>query len=105
MKIDRNREKLGGKVAPMPQMASICPEQDWEAADLTHTDQRRTEQQAVKEGVNDPNMSAQLATSKQVPVPPADAPAFQPTSGVEYSGAKIVGDMVTGSNPPSAAVP
>jgi len=99
MTIDRNREKLGGKVAPMPQITPLFPEHDWEASDLTHTDQRRTEQQAIKQGVNDPGIHAQLMATKQLPSPPANAPAFQPTSAEEYSGAKIVGDMVTGKDP------
>lgn len=90
MKPDRNRAKLGGAVAPMQQSPLVFPQQDWEAADLTHTDARRTEQQAVKEAVNDPNISNQLAARKQVPSPASSAPQFQPSRGTE------VGNMVTG---------
>lgn len=104
MATDRNRAKLRGNVAPqwpagvsgpiVPEM----PHHDWESTDLVSTSSIRAEQQAIKEGVNVPSMREQLAAGngRQTPNPDANAAVFQPTSGVEYSGAKIVGDLVAG---------
>src|SRR5436190_14107241 len=83
MKIDQNRAKLGGKVMPqfIPEAPPEFPEHDWEATDLVSTSRLRTEQQAIKEGVNDPSIRDQLSpvAGRQVPNPGADAPEFRPT--------------------------
>lgn len=85
MTIDRNRAKLGGKVAPewpagVPPMVPEFPVHDWEATDLVSTSRVRTEQQKIKEGVNDPSIREQLSpvSGRQIPQPPASAAEFQP---------------------------
>lgn len=104
MATDRNRAKLRGNVAPQwpagaGPIAPVMPHQDWETTDLVSTSRIRAEQQALKEGVNDPSMREQLAAGngRQTANPDANAAVFQPTSSVEYSGAKLVGDLVTGA--------
>lgn len=77
---DQNRAKLGGKV--MPEMSYVMPGEvnyDWQATDRVSTDTMRTDQQAIKEGVNDPVLQRLVVTQKQVPDPDANAPAFQPS--------------------------
>lgn len=85
MAIDRNRAKLGGKVVPewpavTGPMVPEFPPHDWEATDLVSTSRIRTEQQAIKEGVNDPSIREQLSpvSGRQIPNPSANAEQFQP---------------------------
>lgn len=80
MATDQNRAKLRGKVhpEPTPQIVPMFPEHDWEATSLVSTSKIRTEQQAIKEGVNDPTLRGLLARTPQGAKPSADAPEFQP---------------------------
>src|SRR6266516_981125 len=82
MKTDQNRAKLRGNVAPQvaPVMVPEFPMHDWEATDLVRTSSIRTEQQAIKEGVNDPTIAEHLSSTRgrQVPSPDANAAVFQP---------------------------
>ncbi len=92
MKTDQNRAKLRGKVMPQPtpMVDPMFPEHDWEATDLVSTSRIRTEQQAIKEGVNDPSMQETVGARPQDAGKTADSPAYQPTN------AKVCSDMVTG---------
>lgn len=100
MKTDQNRAKLGGKVMPEPAPMNppMFPEHDWEATSLVSTSRIRPEQQAIKEGVNDPSIAAQISPTdgRQVPSPAASAAEFQPCQCAP------IGDLVTGPDPRNA---
>lgn len=112
--MDQNQAKIGGKVAPYPALPEFPGQRDWQASGLTSTDMSRTDQQAIK-AVNDENVGAQLASrGPQIAMPPASAPQFQATTGIQSNGdmhtgdprggkqagpAKIAGDIISGGAP------